>query len=170
MIENIKEAKELLQKYRSITLNELKESLKDGDDIIAKSLSRITGFGSSSSCTLCRSLDDSSDFSCRLCSSCVWKSLSISKKYGYYCIASYQIRNKIDDQVRKTYRDIEYSENLEELLNSIKSRADLLEKAIEASELSNKKEEYENRRKGFFIRNFQRFWKFLGSIFQEDSK
>ena len=66
MVNNLKEAKKLLEKYKSITLEQLEEAydevgLKRGDEI----LSEITGFGQTSSCILCLAVDE-------VCENCIY--------------------------------------------------------------------------------------------------
>lgn len=143
MIENIEEAKELLKKYRSITLEEInkiydKLELKCGDEV----LHEITGFGMINTCMLCKKVKN---INSPRCSACVWRSLSTGENDDFYCLGSYPIDME-EDRVEQTYNGILNSEYPEELLDLVKLRADLLEEAIKASELLNKKEENENRR------------------------
>lgn len=144
MIENIEEAKELLRKYRSITLEEInkvydKLEFEYGEEV----LHEITGFGSICTCILCKKLKS---VDIPKCSACVWRSLSAKEKKDLYCLGSYSSGVMEEDRVKQTYDGILSSEYPEELLDLVELRADLLEEAIKASELLNKKEENENRR------------------------
>ena len=145
MIENIEEAKELLKKYRSITLEEInkvydkKPEFEHGDDV----LHEITGFGMIKTCILCKKLKS---IGSPRCSACVWRSLSTDENDEFYCLGSYPSGVMEEDRVEQTYDGILNSEYPEELLDLVELRADLLEEAIKASELLNKKEENENRR------------------------
>lgn len=144
MIENIEEAKELLQKYRSITLEEInavydKLNFKTGNNAIHS----ITGFGTIHTCILCKKLKQEA---LPKCHACVWRSFSTNENDDLYCLGLYPYSIK-EDPVRDTYNKIRNSKSPEELLDCIKLRADLLEEAIEASELFNKEKENENRRK-----------------------
>lgn len=144
MIENIEEAKELLRKYRSITLEEInkvydKPEFEHGSEV----LHEITGFGTFHTCMLCKKLKN---IDIPKCSACVWRSLSTDENDDLYCLKSYPSGIMKEDPVRQTYNGILNSEYPEELLDLVELRADLLEEAIKASELLNKKEENENRR------------------------
>lgn len=143
MIKNIEEAKELLKKYRSITLEEINKvynelEFKSGSETLHK----ITGFGQVTTCILCKKLSRKYVLEC---SACVWRSLSAGENDDLYCLKSYPKDTMKEDQVRLTYNGILNSEYPEELLDLVKLRADLLEEAIKASELLNKEEENENR-------------------------
>jgi len=107
---NIKAAKELIEKYRSITLKELKEagSLEDFDgEIIA---GRITGFGFSDECLLCKALNKAGTS----CSGCIYVE-------GFACFR---------DGNKKTYDAIKYANTPRKLQNAFRKRADHIEKII----------------------------------------
>mgnify|MGYP003565590199 CR=1 FL=1 len=64
---NIKEFKELILRYESITLEEIEKQLNKGDHIDDVKYS-LTGFGMSSTCTLCQPLLDCIDTpNCEYC-------------------------------------------------------------------------------------------------------
>ena len=102
MVLNVKEAKQLIGKYRSVTLVMLEKE----DCEPWGALSNITGFGYHHTCTLCKAVK-------RNCSECI-HSLSNNNSGDYYCI---------EDTARAIYNATSY----EELLEAIKDRADYLE-------------------------------------------
>jgi hypothetical protein len=104
MIKNIEAAKELVKKYRSITLEDLRNHY-NVDNV--ELLGSITGFGNTYTCTLCRACN----WSCHLC---IWK-------FDGGCI-------------NDTYGNIQYAKTLEDLLDAIKERADELEDLIRTAE------------------------------------
>ena len=67
MVNNLKEAKELLEKYKNITLEQLEEAYGDeflfkmGDEV----LNKITGFGKTDSCMLCLAVNE-------VCKNCIY--------------------------------------------------------------------------------------------------
>lgn len=119
MINNLKEAKELLEKYKSITLEELKEKYEKKYAYTTgfHVLNAITGFGSIKDCILCQKVY------CRCCN----------------CIYSFRIDNK---KLKGPCVDIIYQEMMsalsaEELFNAIQKRISYLTKVIQWYENSN---------------------------------
>ena len=111
-IQNIKEAEELLIKYRSITLEDL-----NSISIHTKNkLTIITGFGSLNTCTLCVALGG--DY-CN-CNNCIY-SIIIDDEIVCYCF---------NDIAKDTYQKIMDAKSDEELIIAINNRADFLESIL----------------------------------------
>lgn len=120
---NIKAAKELLNTYKSITLKQLEEKFDElrkcflrpnicGDDVMI----RITGFGSTEYCVLCRE----------------------AKKLAHYCYCDhciYKLNSELDDDsfycLGPTYDAICKAETAENLYKAIWNRIKYLEETIE---------------------------------------
>lgn len=107
-MKNLKEAKELLEMYKSITLEQLEEDYEkdpflSGFDI----LNKITGFGNTTSCILCKAVDEG----------CI------------NCIYSFRI-----DEIPcldKIYIEMNKATSAEELYNAIQKRISYLTHVIE---------------------------------------
>ena len=104
--------KALIEKYESITLEELQEAGKRHDheyiyrkEYIHRSLEDITGFGNSHKCTLCFA-------KANRCEDCVW-TIDACSSLGYIGYAC----------VNDTYDDISDAGSFEDLLIAIKARA-----------------------------------------------
>jgi ferredoxin len=106
MIKNVESAKELVKKYRSITLEDLRNHY-NVDNV--ELLGNITGFGNLYTCSLCKACNLS-------CPSCIW-TLTTEHDDGYPCVTD-------------TYRNIRSARTLEDLLDAIDERADELEDLI----------------------------------------
>lgn len=112
-MDNLKEFKELANRYNSITIDEIEQaqtrSVFKGLDIAVK----ITGMGSRKNCTLCAPINIE-------CHRCTWVTMS-----GSDCI-SFGINSK-------TYEDIVYSKNPTELIEAFKNRAKLMQKILDSN-------------------------------------
>lgn len=127
MYTNIEAAKQLIKKYRSMSVEELEESFEYysfGEEV----MKNITGFGSQSTCILCRHVDRDSRHE-TICSNCIWHSL-------------FPVAEEYPCTEHETYEHIEYAEDAVELEQALVDRAKLLEKAIYKAEQENLK--YEN--------------------------
>lgn len=98
---NIKEAKELVLRYESISLEGIKESghFRVGGTLYTTAL-KLTGFGSTIKCALCVSIDHE-------CGDCIY-----SDHYG--CL---------NGKNRKTYKRIEEANTPLKLKNAFRARA-----------------------------------------------
>lgn len=120
MYTNIEAAKQLVKKYREVTIAELKKLFKvypNGEDIMRE----ITGFGSTSTCMLCQDVGIIEREN--VCKDCVWYSLFPIDDYP--CIT------------HKTYYRIEEATDALELKQALLDRAELLEEAIYKAEEEN---------------------------------
>lgn len=109
-MKNLKEAKELLEKYKSITLKQLekyyeKDPILSGFDI----LNKITGFGNTASCILCKAVNEG----------CV------------NCIYSFRIDERSFPCIDKIYIEMNRATSAEELFNAIQKRISYLTHVIE---------------------------------------
>lgn len=104
-------ALKLVDKYRSITLEELKESEKDDGGAPCDILGRITGFGDTRTCSICQSVNVE-------CNNCIYSFKKPKQDDWYYCIEDI------------TYGNIYDSESYEELLEAINKRADYIEDLV----------------------------------------
>ena len=114
MVNNLKEAKELLEKYKSITLEQLEKiydevDLKWGDAV----LSEITGFGKTNSCILCLAVNE-------VCEDCVY---------------SFRIQERSVPCLDKIYNEISKAKNAEDLFVAIQKRINYLSNVINYCEL-----------------------------------
>lgn len=108
-MKNIKEARELIQRYREITLEEIKECWNVFTHKPAFYTARsLTGFGTWAACTLCRAVSVK-------CTDCIYVFEIGCGKNG----------NK------PTYQAIEQAKSPEALLTAFRNRADHIEKLIE---------------------------------------
>lgn len=112
-MKNLKEFKELIERYESITIEEIEAT---GDFVIddafirgllkQSTINKLTGFGTKKSCKLCSAIEN--DF----CEGCVY---DIGKNnLGVSCTI---------DQFEESFNLIRDAENAEELLLAIKKRA-----------------------------------------------
>lgn len=105
-------ALKLVDKYRSITLEELKELGKDNHcDIPHCILKMITGFGDTRTCSICQSVNVE-------CNNCIYSFKKPKQDDWYYCLDDITFGNICDS---KTY---------EELLEAINKRADYIEDLV----------------------------------------
>lgn len=111
---NIKEAKALIKKYRSITLEDIKHSATmynygHNETSISRTL---TGFGSTYTCKLCRTTNGLY----LNCVTCI-----------YYGEGDYGCLNGVNN---KTYRNIHMAKTPITLRNAFRKRADHIEKIL----------------------------------------
>lgn len=121
MVENIEAAKKLVELYRSITIEQLKEvynKLYIEDDTIyfEDVLHEITGFGSTKTCHLCKPINGH-------CSDCIHG----RENYTADCPCIYD----------ETYENITDAESIETLYYAIQDRADYIESLINKLEHDN---------------------------------
>ena len=106
--QNIKEFVKLMNKYESLTLEEIKSEWKKigtpqaYGGCVARNL---TGFGNSSTCTLCLCIN-------QVCKLCVYGTTNYPPEYG--CIS---------DRHTKTYDDIDNAKTPIQLRNALRRRA-----------------------------------------------
>lgn len=107
---NIKQAKALIKKYRSITLKEIKENWQKktpyyyAGNLTAKIL---TGFGDPLTCTLCKAVNMN-------CENCIYDG-------RIFCGVNENL---------KTYNAIRYAETPKQLLKAFHARANHIEKLL----------------------------------------
>ena len=111
--QNEKEFKALIKKYESITLKQLKEEDRESDIFYSKILTRITGFGNTTKCTLCNATRKSNPNHRKDCTECVY-GMSEDKDVWNECI---------ENNNEFTYNAISNATSIESLLLAIKSRA-----------------------------------------------
>ena len=118
---NLKEFKELIEKYNSITIEDIEQAdmfLDDGYDCYDTSgiMETLTGFGSVSTCTLCNALDVKHYMGIYPCKGCIWliqtKTLcTLGENYD-------------------SYELIETATTNQELLEAIKYRAEYINEVL----------------------------------------
>lgn len=116
---NIKAAKNLLERYKNITLEELKNEYDDKVHLYPKHvLQDLTGFGATATCTLCLAAAElaGSTTSGTYCHKCI-HSINRINEGEFYCLGS-------------TYDAIDESETMEELYDAIQLRIQVLENQI----------------------------------------
>lgn len=111
---NLKEFIELIEKYRSITIEDIEEAIDKHGNFDAFGIANVlTGYGFASTCSLCiRAID---------CNDCAWKVLS-------GCSCSFLMNGE-------TYELIWSSQNKDDLLTAFKIRADYMEKVLNENKL-----------------------------------
>jgi hypothetical protein len=110
-MKNLREFKELIERYETITLDEIKTEWKiqkdkgweDVDYLAYHTANKLTGFGSGSSCTLCKAVKDEYV----RCSDCVYQ-------YSYGCL---------NDVNEKSYNKIENTKTARGLFSAFRNRA-----------------------------------------------
>lgn len=113
---NIPEFKVLIERYESITSQEVKETWSNQEDVLNSHTKGfhvanvLTGFGGS--------------FSCRLCSSCLYKCYRCVYKIDTGCI-------NISDALKKSYDRISEADSPLKLYNAFRNRAKVLRKYAE---------------------------------------
>jgi len=111
-MKNLKEFKELIIRYETITFEEICEKWNDADIFHAE---RITGFGDSDTCTLCQSTIVNGIVSCSLC---VWGNGGDAQcNWGPH---------------RDTYFMVGYANTPEELLTAFRLRAAHMRKHLKS--------------------------------------
>lgn len=127
-IKNLDAAKRLVEKYESITREELESNAREDEDLWHNVLFRITGFGSLKKCCLCKECynEDSNESSNPNCTKCLysWNTDSVNS-WSIPCVG------------QDTYRDICDAESLDELYEAIQNRADFIENLIKEIENDN---------------------------------
>lgn len=116
---NIKAAKDLLERYKNITLEKLKNEYDDKIHLYPKHvLQDLTGFGATTTCTLCLAAAElvSSTTSGTYCHKCV-HSINKINEGEFYCLDS-------------TYEAIYEAKTIEELYDAIQLRIQVLENQI----------------------------------------
>jgi hypothetical protein len=111
---NIQAAKDLVQRYRSIT----KEDFDDGD--LSDNLKRLTGFGSMFTCSLCIAARKESVSILTACEYCIYYEQGVSNIYSH-CACG---------KAKKTYNRIEEADTVPKLLRAFKARAKYIESVI----------------------------------------
>lgn len=123
MVKNLEAAKELVELYRSITIEQLEKVYqelcdeKDGGIHYEDVLHSITGFGRTTSCHLCKPIGS-------YCPNCIhgqWEDCTAD------CPCIYN----------ETYENIADAESIEDLYHAIQDRADYLENLIKQIENDN---------------------------------
>lgn len=139
---NIQEAKELVEKYRSITKEMLQPiwddaakknaANKEEDDIeyiyADEILNKITGFSQRESCSLCKpvkhyGLNKLSSY----CRGCIYAELLDNGNPNPWVTCT-------DYESKETYKAVERASSIEQLLLAISNRADYLESLIPKAE------------------------------------
>lgn len=121
MVKNLEAAKELVELYRSITIEQLEEMYnklyEEDDEVFFENiLHEITGFGSVSSCYLCKPIGGR-------CPDCI-------HGQGVCTVAS-------PCAFDETYENIIDAQSIEDLYDAIQDRADYLENLIKQTENGN---------------------------------
>lgn len=109
---NEKEFQSLIEKYDSIGIEELK-GYKFPTEPYWESLKLITGFGSTSTCTLCKKVEKVEDY--LNCDACVYGVVHGLKDSDHYCC---------DDDNMPSYDNIYYADTFDLLLEAVKNRAE----------------------------------------------
>lgn len=118
-MKNLKEFKELIEKYKSITLEQVKELFViDGIWPNAFDVANsLTGFGSTHTCSLCKVITEeplADNFP--KCNECVW---SANESNHYNCCTNHE-----------TYQAIDNAESSEELFEAFQERAKYMEEFL----------------------------------------
>jgi hypothetical protein len=119
---NIKEFKELRDRYNSITLEEIENIFKECDENRAYYL---TGFGNDRSCTLCKSAREGYN-----CEKCIWWWYNPIKNNSFDATCQYM-------KLAKTYYAIDEANTPKELLKAFRNRAKLMTEVINKYEFIN---------------------------------
>lgn len=139
-VKNLKEAKELAEKYLSISIEDIKKEwdrlIKEGDIITTnlisiKVMNSLTGFGNQESCSLCLILKNKV-LEYPDCSKCIY---NVGIDLGDYLAC-------VNGHYRDTYLAIMYAANPEDLKKAVDIRANGLLELIEAAEYEEKNEVY----------------------------
>lgn len=116
MVNNLREAKELLEKYKSITLEQLEEAFEENPySVGVEIINEITGFGRLTTCMLCLAVEG-------LCRNCIY---------------SFRYSEGIIPCVDITYSAIYHATNAKNLFAAIQKRINYLTHVIEYYENSN---------------------------------
>ena len=116
-MKNLKEFKELIIRYETITLEEIKKEwnirkdVGENEDVGYYTIQKLTGFGSPWCCTLCQAAKTVNDIVC--CDDCVY-----GESYGCF-----------HNENEKTYQKIEDAKTPKGLLTAIRNRAKHLRKS-----------------------------------------
>jgi hypothetical protein len=121
---NIAAAKALIEKYNTISLKEIRELWQSRPSRLARNVARdLTGFGSTTSCTLCITTRTPKENT--RCRCCIYK-----KERG--CTAA-------SPRIEITYNHIEDVENPTALLKAFRERAKLIQRIVQRIERGAKK-------------------------------
>ena len=128
-IMNLSEAKDLVKRYRKITLKQIeqiKEKYQWSDYTFAiNTLHILTGFGSTSTCHLCKPLNVNT-YGFSRCKQCI---------YGYNGNKPILVEPACETgKGRRSYDAIDRARTAKALLKAIKNRATVLEKLIKTAE------------------------------------
>lgn len=115
---NIKAAEELIEKYESITLEDI-NTFKSDDLQFDEIANKITGFGYVKSCTLCKVVNKRDKmFNPEYCKLCIY---GFNNKIFMPCFKGYN---------KYTYYNIEKAHTAKGLLNAFKARAKHIRKLL----------------------------------------
>lgn len=125
LVKNLEAAKELVKKYRSISLQDIKNVVEDKGDQwynMESILHNITGFGDTKTCMLCKAIGNVVSYGC---AGCIYYNLANSEDCRYPCTS------------HPSYEDIEDASDPYDLFLAIRRRADYLENLINEVENDN---------------------------------
>lgn len=111
-VKNIKAFQQLIQRYETITLKEIKEMEKPNISY-SKVAHGLTGFGSKLSCTLCQAVNDN-------CCECVYR-------LSFGCFS-------LTPNLSSSYKKICDAETAKQLLSAFRNRAKVMRKYVEINE------------------------------------
>lgn len=128
-IKNIPEAKTLVKQYRKITIKKLEKLQEEHQwsdrSFSTNALHEITGFGSISTCNLCKSLNIN-EYGFSRCKQCI---------YGYNSNRLRSSRPPCEyGKEHKSYYAIYNAKTAKELIKAVKNRANVLEGLIKSAE------------------------------------
>lgn len=121
-MKNLKEFKELIERYESITIEEIEETGKFVSDYPfvkhQSTINKLTGFGKSTTCVLCNAIIHNH------CDGCVYLNGS-NINFMLKCTQF---------QFKKSFDNIRNASNAEELLSAIKERAIVMREHLKTIE------------------------------------
>lgn len=87
-VENYQEGENLIKKYRSITLEQIKRNWEHDGHTTAK---KLTGFGTRNTCTLC--------LACKMCENCLYNKQNENRGYGCVIGENEETYDKISEAI-----------------------------------------------------------------------
>lgn len=130
---NVKEAKELVARYRAITLEDI-DSNKEFSLTMSSILHAITGFSNLNTCTLCTAVG------CKWnnikCDNCI-HIINSPREIPECGIMDEKYPCNMPGSSEETYEAIESADSAKELLEAVAKRADYLESVIKMYEEGN---------------------------------
>ncbi len=131
---NIKEFKDLILKYESITRDDITAGFKV-HDTGGKIMNMLTGFGDVDVCTLCKAMYIKPHKTNNICDNCVWALTDETNNHdNAYCFGRNKLstcETKFVNHIYNSYKNISFAETPDQLKSAIGYRIKVMKQVID---------------------------------------